>query len=171
MELIDPTSRPLGDAGPLIHLDEVGCLDLLSDFPAILIPDSVWNEVDRHRPSALQYPRITLTKVRPAGPIAPQLLSLAQVLNLHLGEKDAIHVCMERENALLLTDDTAARLAAASLQIKAHGTLGILIRAIRRNQRSKDHVLAILKMIPTESSLHIKRTLLESIIAEVKQNA
>jgi hypothetical protein len=36
------------DAGPLIHLDELGCLDLLSDFLQVLVPDAVWNEVARH---------------------------------------------------------------------------------------------------------------------------
>ena len=38
------------DAGPLIHLDEVGCLDLLSDFQTLYVPRQVWIEVERHRP-------------------------------------------------------------------------------------------------------------------------
>lgn len=42
------------DAGPLIHLDEAGCLDLLADFENVLAPDVVWDEVTRHRPDALQ---------------------------------------------------------------------------------------------------------------------
>jgi len=25
------------DAGPLIHLDEVGCVELLADFPQVLV--------------------------------------------------------------------------------------------------------------------------------------
>jgi hypothetical protein len=28
------------DAGPLIHLDELGCLDLLADFRDVLVPDA-----------------------------------------------------------------------------------------------------------------------------------
>jgi hypothetical protein len=40
------------DAGPLIHLDELGVLDLLEDFDTVLVPDAVWNEVQRHRPQA-----------------------------------------------------------------------------------------------------------------------
>ncbi len=43
----------VSDAGPLIHLDEIGCLELL-DFPAVLIPTQVWEEVVRHRPGLLQ---------------------------------------------------------------------------------------------------------------------
>ena len=29
------------DAGPLIHLDELGCLDLLADFSEVLVPETV----------------------------------------------------------------------------------------------------------------------------------
>lgn len=42
------------DAGPLIHLDELDCLDLLGDFPEVLVPEAVWREVLKHRPSALE---------------------------------------------------------------------------------------------------------------------
>lgn len=38
------------DAGPLIHLDELDALGLLSDFAEVLVPDAVWREVERHRP-------------------------------------------------------------------------------------------------------------------------
>jgi predicted nucleic acid-binding protein len=41
------------DAGPAIHLDELGCLDLLKDFQEVLLPNTVWEEIKRHRPSAL----------------------------------------------------------------------------------------------------------------------
>ena len=43
MGKIDP-APPLVvcDAGPLIHLDEVGALDLLADFAEILVPEAVW---------------------------------------------------------------------------------------------------------------------------------
>ena len=41
------------DAGPLIHLDELGCLDLLTDFQTVLVPEQVWREVENHRPDAL----------------------------------------------------------------------------------------------------------------------
>ena len=49
----DATREVVCDAGPPIHLDEVGCLDLLADFRAVLIPVAVWQEIARHRPSLL----------------------------------------------------------------------------------------------------------------------
>jgi len=40
------------DAGPIIHLDELGCLDLLLDFKELLVPEAVWseNEFINHQP-------------------------------------------------------------------------------------------------------------------------
>ena len=52
------------DAGPLIHLDELGCLDLLADFQAVLVPEQVWQEVGHHRPDALRQRSVDLNRVR-----------------------------------------------------------------------------------------------------------
>ena len=41
------------DTGPIIHLDELGCLDLLSDFEKILLALSVVEEIEKHSPAAL----------------------------------------------------------------------------------------------------------------------
>ena len=38
------------DAGPLIHLDELGCLNLLNDLKVLLVPQAVLEEALRHRP-------------------------------------------------------------------------------------------------------------------------
>ncbi|MBK7002426.1 MAG: hypothetical protein IPH35_21485 [Rhodoferax sp.] len=67
-----------------------------------------------------------------------------------------------------MTDDTAARLAAKSLGVAAHGTIGLLIRAIRQQSRSKTEVLALLRAIPTRTTLHIRPSLLAEVIAQVE---
>lgn len=172
MEPIEIIRHPLVvcDAGPLIHLDEVDCLDLLADFSAVLVPDAVWNEVQTHRPSALILPHVTWRRVSSVTPPPPELLALSQIFSLHRGEWEAIRVSLDHPGALFLTDDTAARMAAASLEIRAYGSIGILVRAIRRNQRSKEQILTILSGLPANSSLHIKRSLLEAVIQEVKQS-
>jgi len=159
------------DAGPLIHLDELGCVDLLSDFSEILVPDAVWREVDLHRPDALTNPAVMLRRIAPQMPEPPELEALAQVLSLHTGEWEALRVAIEHQPGLLLTDDTAARLAAGNLGIRTYGTIGILLRAIRRRQRSNGEVLALLQSLPARSTLHLKRSLLESVIREVRMHA
>lgn len=88
-----------------------------------------------------------------------------------MGEWEALRLAMEYRPGLLLTDDTAARLAAGSLKIGTHGTVGILVRAIRRGQRTKNEVLTLLRSIPTRSTLHLKRSLLETVISEVERSS
>lgn len=39
----------IADAGPVIHLDELGCLSLLADFGRVIIPETVWMEVQQHQ--------------------------------------------------------------------------------------------------------------------------
>ena len=45
MERIKSSTKVVCDAGPLIHLDEIGSFHLLNDFQTILLPESVYNEV------------------------------------------------------------------------------------------------------------------------------
>ncbi len=156
------------DAGPLIHLDEMDALDLLADFAEVLVPEAVWREVEQHRPRALSHPGVTLCRTTPRMAVSPELEALAQVFSLHTGEWEALRVAMEHHPGLLLTDDTAARLAAGNLRIGTHGTIGILVRAIRRRQRTKEEILAVLRSLPRRSTLHMKSSLLQSVISEVE---
>ena len=160
------------DAGPLIHLDELDCLDLLGNFPEVLVPEAVWREVLKHRPSALEKKTVILVRVAPSGEqTAPLLRGLFETMSLHCGEQEALALAAKHEDALLLTDDTAARLAAGVLGIGVHGTIGMLIRAIRRAQRTKGQVLELLGAIPAKSTLHLKRAFLEKIIDQVGSEA
>ncbi len=159
------------DAGPLIHLDELGCLDLLADFSKVLVPETVWQEVQQHRPGALARPGVTLRRVAPLAPPPPALEALAQVLSLHTGEWEALRLALEHRPGLLLTDDTAARLAAGNLGIATHGTIGVLVRAIRRQQRTKVETLTVLRSLKVQSTLHLKQSLLDAVIVEVESFA
>jgi len=120
------------DAGPLIHLDEVGCVELLADFPQVLVPEAVWDEVAKHRPNALTQSTVHFHKVTPTEALPPELDVLSRLLGLHRGEQEALHVAQTHPGCLVLTDDTAARLAARNLGLMTHGTIGVLLRSIRR---------------------------------------
>jgi len=157
------------DAGPLIHLDEVDCLALLNDFNEILIPEQVWQEVLQNRPTALSDPQIPLKNISVEISSLNQLKTLFRALSLGTGEQAALSLMGKHPESIFLTDDAAARLAAASLGYRAHGTIGILIRSIRRHQRKKEEVLSILKNLPIRSSLFIKPSLLREIIDKVEK--
>ena len=53
------------DAGPIIHLDELNLLDLLRDFQEIILADTVWEEINRYRPLALN--KVDLAPLRRPG--------------------------------------------------------------------------------------------------------
>jgi len=63
------------------------------------------------------------------------------------------------------------------VNIAVHGTLGILLRAIRQKQRKPEVILSTLKSIPEKSTLksipekstlYLKASLLQSIIEQVE---
>jgi len=157
----------VADAGPLIHLDELNALDVLSDFQAILVPNAVWLEVQHHRPQALDYQKINLIR-QSKSPVIEQIKALATLYTLHHGEREALAHCLTNNIKLLITDDTAARLAAKSLNIAAHGTIGLLIRAVRQELRTASEALTLLNAIPQKTTLHIRPSLLNDVIARVK---
>jgi predicted nucleic acid-binding protein len=39
------STKLICDAGPIIHLDEISCIDLLNDFDEIIIPSAVEMEI------------------------------------------------------------------------------------------------------------------------------
>ncbi len=160
----------VADAGPIIHLDELACLDLLADFGRIIVPETVWLEVLRYRPLALESGAGALFFRQSVLKPSPLVNALTPIYTLHRGEQEALHLCVEFGNCLLLTDDTAARLAAKSLGVPAHGTLGLLVRAIRRQTRTKSEIVVLLQGIPMRTSLHVRPALLAEVIADVEAN-
>jgi len=126
METIEPVLI-VADAGPLIHLDELSALDVLRDYSSVLVPDAVWKEVHHHRPQALKQTNVKLLR-QTAPPSSAKIKAITSLYTLHHGEREALTLCLSHSINTLITDDTAARLAAKTLNIKAHGTLGLLIR-------------------------------------------
>lgn len=159
------------DAGPLIHLDELDCLDLLTDFRNVLVPEQVWREVEHHRPHALEQPELGIRQVPVILSNDASFQALVGALVLDLGEQAAISLMALHPDAILLTDDAAARLAAQGLGYRVHGSIGILLRAIRREHRTRHEVSSLLRHLPVRSSLHIRPDLLEEIILRVESGA
>jgi predicted nucleic acid-binding protein len=152
------------DAGPLIHLDELDCLRLLDGFKALLIPTIVWNEACHHRP-LLKLEKIPRAKIAdPVGLPPAHVTTVAHGGELHAGEIAAITLLHEAGGGLLLSDDDAARQTAEALGFAVAGTLGLLLRGIRRGQISSTEVRRIAAEIPMRSTLHVSRMLLKRFV-------
>ena len=164
-----PGSRPVvvADAGPLIHLDELGSLDVLADFSAVHVPRLVWQEVLRHRPKLTPETVPGLRVEESVWPVSAAVTVLAEAVDLDAGELGALGLMQHLSADLFLCDDAAARLVAESLGYGVHGTIGLVIRAIRCRQRTKPQVLETLRSIPTRSTLFIKPSLLAEICEQV----
>jgi predicted nucleic acid-binding protein len=160
-------ARVVCDAGPIIHLDELGCLDLLNDF-TILVPESVWQEIAQHRPAALDQDSIPLIRTRVSLPRDTEFATLIRAFALDAGEQEALALMRQQPDAILLTDDAAARLVGEQMGIRIHRTIGILLRAIRRGMRTPEQTVALLGFLPQRSTLYIRPSLLDTIIAQMQ---
>jgi len=152
------------DAGPLIHLDEIECLDVMEDFAKVIVPACVWNEAQMHRPKIFDRRSPVFEKVAPQYAYDEEIVAIAALLMLHRGEIDALRCARQVSGSILITDDSAARLAAKTLGIAAHGTIGVLIRAIRKKRKSSREIVSLLESLPRKSSLFIRKSLLDEII-------
>jgi len=157
------------DSGPLIHLHELNCLHLLEDFEEILIPDTVHKEIKRYRPLSLNKLNVPFIFSPGNVPDNTRLLSLCRIFSLDVGEIEALALMEKNPQAIFLTDDASARMVAEQMGFRVHGTIGILVRSIRRAQLEPKEVLRSLKEIPLKSTLYIRHSLLEEIILKIEQ--
>src|SRR4030067_2679686 len=152
------------DSGPIIHLGELNCLHLLADFKEILISNIVYREIKRHR--RIDFKKLDLPVILLPGriPDTEFLLTLCQIFSLDAGEFEALAYMEKNPQAIFLTDDASARMVVEPMGFKVHGTIGILVRSIRRSQMEPGEALRILKGVPSQSTLYIKLSLLDEMI-------
>lgn len=162
-----PARSVVTDAGPLIHLDELNVLWLLADFAKVLVPATVAGELAQHHPDLLLHTDVRWQHCPAKLPCDPRLAALCQLFSLHAGEQDALAQLESAPQCIFLTDDSAARQVAERMGFKVHGSIGIIIRAIRRRQLTPAEVTQILSEIPIRSSLYIKTVLLQEAIAKI----
>lgn len=155
------------DAGPLVHLSELGALDVLHDLSPLRVPDSVWAEVTRHQRRAFESPELNLQRITSPPPSA-ELAALARAFGLDQGEIESLSLMETHPSALFLTDDAAARLVAEQRGYRVHGAIGLLIRSVRRGNRQPKEILGLLRAVPDRSSLFIRPQLLAEIIRQLE---
>lgn len=156
------------DTGPIIHLDELGCLDLLADFEKILLPLSVLEEIEKHRPAALTV-KLPFQVLRAQDNTEERLAAMCRIFALDRGETDSLIMMESHPDALFLTDDASARMVADRMGFRVHGTIGIIVRAIRQGRKSPAEVLPIIGSIPSRSTLFIKPSLLKEIATRIRK--
>jgi len=157
------------DAGPIIHLDELGCLHLMRDFERVFVPDRVRQEVLQHRIIAFKGGDANWIEVSHRYPLEEPFRTMCRMFSLDAGEVAALEILSREPDLIFLTDDAAARLVVTRLGFRVHGTIGVLVRAIRKGLVKPEEVIDVLNRVPLVSTLHIKSSLLEEVISSVKQ--
>lgn len=151
----------VADTGPLIHLDEIDALHVLSTIDHVLLPQAVYDE-------------LAAGTVPPAlGDIEYELVeadAAALEVELDPGETAALAVAAER-SAVFLTDDLAARNAATERGVEVHGSIGILVLAYSRGELSKSAAIDHMRALQAETSLFITDAVVEQGIALLEESS
>ena len=146
------TLAAVSDAGPLIHLAEIGSLEVLSTFDTLLVPGTVYKEVE-------------------AGGVPDELADYSYELveaeesrvgteELDAGERAAIAVAEER-GVVLLPDDLAAREAASDAGVEVHGSIGIIALGYGRRVLVRDEAASRMRALQRETSLFVTDAVVE----------
>lgn len=113
----------VSDSSPLIALDRIGRLGLLSQlYPLVVIPLAVRSEVFMAR----SVPIPGWIQVRALAQAIPPSVRAA---DLGDGETEAISLALEMHATLLILDDRAARTLAKELGLRVTGVGGVLLAA------------------------------------------
>lgn len=158
----------LGEVGPLVHLDELGALDLLADFGPVYVPEAVWGEALARRPRALRPEAVRLQRVGLSHEPDGAFQALVRALSLGPGVPQAVRLGRQHAPCVVLADDAATRLAARTVGLRTYGTLGVVMRAARLGRRDPASVLGLLEQMPGLCSLRLRAGLLESAIEHFK---
>jgi predicted nucleic acid-binding protein len=117
--------RWVADTGPLLHLAEAGASHLIPLLGEVVLPPAVQTELRRfHSTTALIQTQPILLLNATSEAAAEDWCKAGLV---HRGEAHAIALARQIDADYLLTDDAAARLLAASLGLRARGSLGIIL--------------------------------------------
>ena len=157
----------VADAGPLIHLDELDALPLLSGFTEVLVPAVVAAEVTRHRSGWTDRAPSCLREADPNPQTLRALNEEALSEDLDPGELSALALWREHPDFVLLCDDLAARRTAERLGCEVAGTLGVVLWAARTGRLRANEARDLIRTIPNQTTLHVKADLIARIAVEL----
>ena len=156
-------NKACSDTGPILHLNEINKISLLKIFSKIIISFYIKEELLKYKIDFLPK-NIEIHNVN-----KDQVLLIAEKYDLNIGESSVIWLNKNLKIPILLTDDLDAREVAISLDIKAVGTVGIIMRSFRENIIDENSAIQILKDIHEKSSLFVTKELINYAINQIRK--
>ena len=162
--------KAVADSGPLIHLSEIGCLQLLNLFDTLHIPHAVWLETveqdrlyDRELFAATNIQRYKLSHSQ-----VDQFVKKYEITDLHSGEQECLFLAREKSIAILLTDDMAVRDAAKRFGLIPVGSLGVVVKAYEQGQISLEDAEQYIGNLYSVSSLFVTPAIADLAIEKLR---
>ena len=162
----------VADSGPIIHLTEIGCLQILSIFGNLHVPEAVWAET-------VECGRIPKDDFLKLSNVERHKLSQSDVIRfvernnlktLHLGEHQCLYLCKQISVSILLTDDLAVREKAKYLDLIPVGPLGVVVKAYRLGRISKTEAVRYITALYDVGSLFVTRSIVEIAIEQINKH-
>ena len=140
------------DAGPIIHLDQIDSLELLSAFDKLILPEKVHEEVSAgDMPSEME--KLELERV--------EAEDTEDFDNLDEGESSGLSIARNIDDVVFLTDDLEARQRAKELGIEVHGSVGVVAFGFRRGKLDFDEAADKMRALQEETDLFITDAVVE----------
>lgn len=142
----------VSNSGPLIHLAQVGLLELVFKiYDVILIPQSVYDEIvvrgkEEGHSDAIILEQAIINKNIKVEKVKNETLNISSS-KLHQGEINTILLVLQSKVEIILLDDEEVRIFARKLKINVKGTLGILIELFSNGLLKLEEAFQYLKKI------------------------
>jgi len=150
------------DAGPVIHLDQIDSLELLSAFDKLILPEKVHEEISAgDMPSELE--NLELERIESE--------DVEVFDDLDEGESSALSIARNVDDAVFLTDDLDARQKAKDLGIKVHGSVGVVAFGCRRGRLDFDEAADKMRALQEETDLFVTDVVVERGIEMLEEIA
>ncbi len=151
----------VADSGPLIHLHEIGQINLLNLFTNLIVPASVVKEIGKFNLKNIAI--IQISKEETA-----EIVEYIKTFKLQKAEIDALYLA-NKANTILLTDDLEARSAANKLNIEVHGSLGIIALAYKKGLINLEKAKELIIDLYYKSTLFLTKSIVDITIKELEK--
>jgi len=163
-------NRAVADTGPLLHLQEINQLSLLSLFAAIDISSQVKAELEDYLAwSSLEKAKGLKTTVRTVTD-AEIKRENRRWRSLGLSDPDlSVLVLMRRfPKAMVLTDDLELRRAVMVAGRQVTGSVGIIVRGYRQRHLSYEEMITAMDRLFNDSSLYLSRSFKKRVLELIR---
>jgi predicted nucleic acid-binding protein len=163
------SSEAVSNAGPLIHLSEVGGFELLQMFSRLYIPEQIHEDVCiEGMPGERELRAAGYIEVLKVSSEEREEVRKRLEVKLDEGEVAALALCRRLGDVVFLTDDLAAREVGKQLGLEVHGSAGVIARAYREGLIEWQRAKQSLERLYSVSNLFVTKAIIEEAMRELE---